>query len=171
MFWGRNTFYFDGLCECGRGLGVGRTLKVMGQTASRMIERITIRMPTLGNESTALRKVLSTLSSRARLGHFQKLELVWEEPQLAELMLLLESGMGHLYYQMMIDLREGFEGERFERVVKVPARAPTFVRDEDDRYWYGEVVRGLHGAVGGRMFCGICSVYGCENIRDFGRKS
>ncbi|KAH7317677.1 hypothetical protein BKA65DRAFT_483148 [Rhexocercosporidium sp. MPI-PUGE-AT-0058] len=160
LFWRSNTFYFDGLCESGRGLGVARTLKSMGQTASRLIESMTIQMPGLGAEYAALRKVLNTLCSRARLGRFKRLELVWGVEEVRGLMSAAAGlgGSSQVYYKMIGDLREGFEGERFERVVRVaacPVGGREYVGDDGgDEELYEEVVRCLHGVVGGKMVCG-----------------
>ncbi|PVH69752.1 hypothetical protein DL98DRAFT_522010 [Cadophora sp. DSE1049] len=155
LFWSRNTFYFEGLGESGRGMGVARTLKVMGQTASRLIERVTIRMTSLGPEYGALRKVLNTLSSRARLGNFKRLELVWGKVEFWSLMDALYGGDVPLFDAMIEDLGGGLAGERFERVVRVPVCPPgDDDDDEEDRMVHEEVVRCLHYAIGGTMICG-----------------
>ncbi|KAH6716055.1 hypothetical protein BKA61DRAFT_573900 [Leptodontidium sp. MPI-SDFR-AT-0119] len=160
LFWKKNAFYFDGFCESGRGLGVARTLKGMGQTASRLIEYVTIRMPRLGAEYAVLRKVLNTLSSRARLGNFKRLELVWGEEEVRELMRSAAAGEeeSQFYWEMIEDLREGFEGERFERVVRLAA-CPVGISDDDfsveEEVELYEMVSGcLHSFVGGKMICG-----------------
>lgn len=155
MFWGMNTFHFEGLGEMARSLGVARTLKVMGQTASRLIERVTIRMSILGPEYGALRKVLNTLSSRARLGNFKRLELVWDEKEFWSLMDALYGGDVPLFDAMIEDLVGGLAGERFERVVRVPISPPGDDDDEEeDRLVHEEVVKCLHYAIGGTMICG-----------------
>ncbi|KAG4439776.1 hypothetical protein IFR05_004744 [Cadophora sp. M221] len=165
LFWRKNTFYFDGFCESGRGLGVVRTLKLMGQTASRLVECVTIRMPGLGAEYgrpeyATLRKMLNTLSSRARLGSFKRLEMEWGDEEVKELMRSASGGVGvfHYYWDMIEDLREGFEGERFERVVRLAA-CPVGIRDDDfsveeEVELYGMVSACLHSVVGGKMICG-----------------
>ncbi|KAI6716685.1 hypothetical protein JHW43_000797 [Diplocarpon mali] len=149
LFWSKNTFYFDGFLDSGHGPGIVRTLKTMGQTASRLIQRITIQMPLRYRGYCAFRKVLHTLSSRARLGHFKRLELVWGEEEFEDLVLALKvipdaRGM-KLLDEMLGDLWVGGEA-RFERVVRVPARGGEAM--------YGEVCRLLHAAVGGMMVCG-----------------
>ncbi|KAK0111407.1 hypothetical protein ONS95_001768 [Cadophora gregata] len=154
-FWSKNIFHFEGLGEVGRGIGIARTLKVMGQTASRLIERVTIHMSSLGPEYGALRKVLNTLSSRARLGNFKRLELVWGKMEFWSLMDALYGGDVPLFDAMIEDLVGGLAGERFERVIKVPACPPgNDDEDEEDRMVHEEVVRCLHYAIGGTMICG-----------------
>ncbi|KAI9050499.1 hypothetical protein LZ554_005661 [Drepanopeziza brunnea f. sp. 'monogermtubi'] len=153
LFWDNNTFYFDGLHESGRGLGVVRTLKLMGQTASRLVQRVTIRMTSSYAEISALRKVLHTLSSRARLGHFRTLELVWEDVEFGELLNSYMESLAELvlFDTVMQDLKVGGGGgEWFERVVRVPRRP----EEEADRDAFDEVVSQMHFAFGGKMVCG-----------------
>ena len=128
----------------------------MGQTASRLIESVTIRMSILGPEYVALRKVLNTLSSRARLGNFKRLELVWGEKEFWSLMDALYDGDVLLFDGMIEDLVGGLAGERFERVVRVPFLPPGNHDDEEeeDRIVHEEVVKCLHYAIGGTMICG-----------------
>ncbi|PBP24022.1 hypothetical protein BUE80_DR005130 [Diplocarpon rosae] len=149
LFWSKNTFHFSGFLDSGHGPGIVRTLKTMGQTASRLIQRITIQMPLRSHQYSGFRKVLHTLSSRARLGHFKRLELVWGEEEFEDLALAWRAirnvGEMRLFDEMLTDLWVGDEA-RFERVVRVPAR--------DGGAMYGDTCRLLHSAVGGKIVYG-----------------
>lgn len=158
LFWRSNVFYFQGLEDSGSRIGVARTLKTMGQIASRLIQRVTIRMPLLSsNEYSGLRKVLRTLSSRARLGCFKRLELVWSEDGIDDLILGF-MGMGdnmRRYDTLLQDLRAGCQGEKFERVVRL-AKCTNVSSDAykaAHRDLFEEIVKGLALAAGGSLVC------------------
>lgn len=85
-FWAENTLYFpDGLGSTFRWrkkrlLSVCPTLKAMGQIASRFITNIYLDMSAPTSSGLAyhdLSRVLNTLASRSRHGHFKCLELSW----------------------------------------------------------------------------------------------
>lgn len=128
----------------------------MGQTASRLIERVTIRMAELGPEYNVIRKVLKTLSSRARLGNFKRLELVWGKGEFWSLIVAFYGRDFSLFDAMIEDLVGGLEGERFERVVRVPGWPPGDEDGDDEEALteFEEVVKCLHYAIGGTMVCG-----------------
>ncbi|KAL2065628.1 hypothetical protein VTL71DRAFT_3298 [Oculimacula yallundae] len=155
LFWKHNTFYFSSINESGHSLGISRTLKLMGQTSSRLIQTMTIIMPGQSTSFTHFRKVLKTLSSRARLGDFRKLEMVWEEETFRELLsTIFDSNMEGF----LKDLGELTESERFERVVRVPACPKSLsgknVDEDGVRDAYEVLVYLIHLTVGGTTFCG-----------------
>ncbi|XMA14990.1 hypothetical protein WAI453_007781 [Rhynchosporium graminicola] len=134
MFWQQNTFYFAAINESGRSLGISRTLKVMGQVASRMIQNLTIRMPNHSIEYVGFGKVIKTLGSRARLGHFRKLEMAWNAAAIVDLMNMSSLNTPQDFEGSLDEMSEAFDGVRFERVVRISTypRSTGDIQNERD---------------------------------------
>jgi hypothetical protein len=170
LTWAKNAIYFPsftfayGHRNCPPTLGVIKTLKTMGQTASRLITSITITMPSLSRAYNTLGKVLNVLASRARHGSFKRLELLWDNEILAELIFASEELGPNLHeltdpfqreqricYNHLLDaLRTDSEACRYERVIRLP--------DFDgllDGYEEGPpAAEEMHFAFGGKLYRG-----------------
>jgi hypothetical protein len=147
LFWERNTFYFSS-----HNAGVIRTLKIMGQVSSRLITSVTIRMD--DREIIAqLSKTLNVLASRARFGHFRRLELIWDSEEfevLKRMSLQIPMARARQYDELLEGLRTGERGGRFERVIRLPHLLGDGLNGKDAE----ACARDLHFAFGGRLFWG-----------------
>ncbi|CZT46573.1 uncharacterized protein RSE6_07020 [Rhynchosporium secalis] len=159
MFWRQNTFYFAAINESGRSLGISRTLKVMGQVASRMIQNLTIRMPNHSIEYVGFGKVIKTLGSRARLGHFRKLEMAWNAAAIVDLMNMSSLNTPQDFEGSLDEMSEAFDGVRFERVVRISTypRSTGDIQNERDEENVESIYKlfgeWIHYAVGGTLIC------------------
>jgi hypothetical protein len=156
IFWELNTFYFSSA-----NAGVIRTMKMMGQVSSRLITSVIIQMD-CGSDSTRLiSKTLNVLASRARYGHFRRLELLWDEDQFKCLMDLAKQipmARARQYDELLEGLRTGESGGRFERVVRLPEMVGQRGREAE------ACARDLHFAFGGTLFWG--DMLGWENWKE-----
>jgi len=147
LFWERNTFYFSS-----HNAGVIRTLKMMGQVSSRLITSVTIQMD--DREIIAqLSKTLNVLTSRARFGHFRRLELVWDSHQfkvLQSMSLHVPMARARQYDELLEGLRTAQRGGRFERVIRLPYPLLGGLKGSEAE----ACARDLHFAFGGKMFWG-----------------
>jgi hypothetical protein len=106
LFWRNNTFYFSTFYPFGTSMGVIKTLKMMGQTSSRLITSVTINMQYISGQYKTLGKVLQVLASRARHGAFRKLELEW---RYSEFIMVSD------YDGLLDGLNQGSEACKYER--------------------------------------------------------
>jgi hypothetical protein len=178
IVWERNRLFFPVArpqgCKPGpheATLGVIKTLKAMGQTASRRIVSIRIDMPSITNsqECSSFGKVLNVLASRARHGAFRYLELSW--PKLThrtEFGMLCLAQQRHFngqhealeevknYVALVEGLGHDREACRYERVIRLPGGyllpdgrdLATICQNMD------AVAEELHCAFGGKLFWG-----------------
>jgi hypothetical protein len=166
LLWAHNTLFISSSSFHSPSLGVLTLFKSMGQTASRQITSVQLNMPFLIQEFHILPKPLHLLLSRSRHGCFRKLELVWGSQEFDQLVKLYERQYSvqqeeawaiRTHERMLEDLREGMEGCRYERVVRMP-------RFNADGYKWNvlckeEVLKAVHLAVGGSLWEGEKEVW------------
>jgi hypothetical protein len=127
---------------------------MMGQVSSRLITSVTIQMDNSKTLITTLSKMLNVLASRARFGHFRKLELVWDCEEFAclqSMSLDIPMAKARRYDELLEGLRTGEGGGRFERVIRLPYDPWGIglkLREAEP------CARDLHFAFGGRLFWG-----------------
>jgi hypothetical protein len=149
LFWEQNAFYFSD-----RNASVIKTIKMMGQIPSRLITSVIIQMNCASEFIRLISKTLNVLASRARFGHFRRLELIWDNKEfgyLQELARQIPMAKARVYDEILEGLRTGESGGRFVRVVRLPA-APRQVgqRSRDAN----SCARDIHFAFGGSLFWG-----------------
>jgi hypothetical protein len=142
LFWRHNTFYFSTFYPFGTSMGVIKTLKMMGQTSSRLITSVTINMQYISGQYKTLGKVLQVLASRARHGAFRKLELEW---RYSEFIMVPD------YDGLLHGLNQGSEACKYERIIRLPDDEPG---SETWRRHLDTVAKDLHSAFGGKLFWG-----------------
>jgi hypothetical protein len=156
LFWEKNAFYFSNT-----NAGVIRTMKMMGQVSSRLVTSVVIQMDDSSELTRLISKTLNVLASRARFGHFRRLELVWDSDQFKYLQMMarqIPMARARQYDELLEGLRTGEGGGRFERVIRLPGDP----RPAGQRGREAEAsARDLHFAFGGRLFWG--DVLGWEN--------
>jgi hypothetical protein len=149
LFWEQNTFYFSD-----RNAGVIKTMKMMGQTPSRLITSVVIQMNCTSEFIRLISKTLHVLASRARFGHFRRLELIWDNNEfgyLQELARQIPMAKARVYDELLEGLRTGESGGRFGRVIRLPA-APRQVGQRSREA--NACARDIHFAFGGSLFWG-----------------
>jgi hypothetical protein len=150
LFWNNATFYFPP--EDTRF--VVKFLKGIGQTASRQIQAISIRMPYLEQTLDFLPRALSSLSSRARHGKLKRVTLVWDESEFRDLIRGYGHNMGTVWApaagRRVTELLEALNcggNCGSERTIRFP--------DTESRFFYLDMmVEDLHFAFGGKFFVG-----------------
>ena len=123
-------------------MGVIKTLKMMGQTSSRLITSVTINMQYISGQYKTLGKVLQVLASRARHGAFRKLELEW---RYSEFIMVSD------YDGLLDGLNQGSEACKYERIIRLPDVEPG---SEVERRYLDTVAKDLHSAFGGKVLLG-----------------
>jgi len=123
-------------------MGVVKTLKMMGQTSSRLITSVTINMQYISGGYKMLGKVLQVLASRARHVAFRKLELQWRYPEFI---------MVSDYEGLLDGLNQGSEACKYERIIRLPGDVPE---SEVERRYLDTIAKDLHSAFGGKLLWG-----------------
>ena len=133
-----------------------RTLKSMGQTASRRIESISMGMDI--ETCKDLRKCCALLSSRARRGSFKKLQLEIDEYALNELVYWKEGsdnadpGTFKEYDEILGMLRASATERSYQRVIRVNSYRKNSDVPLSIVAMREALFRDLHLAFGGKMY-------------------
>ncbi|KAF4624956.1 hypothetical protein G7Y89_g13214 [Cudoniella acicularis] len=177
LVWENNTFYFspfDPVTPYNMIPGAIKAFKSMGQTSSRRITAIRLKMGYRDNDFTHLRKIVPMLASRSRYGAFKRLELEMASLDFLTLArkycLTMHTDRELWSWSFNENMFGGLRGSGFQKYVKIldgswkSWSGWTLDTAED---WVDEALRQLHLAVGGRLYVGDTLIWeDSERISD-----
>jgi hypothetical protein len=125
---------------------------MMGQTSSRLITSVAIKMSYLSSQCKNLGKVLQVLASRARHGAFRRLELEWSQEDFLLLRDIAFWGpMNSDYDELLEGLNQGSEACKYERTIRLPEVKAV---SDSEREGFDTLAEELHLAFGGKLLWG-----------------